>query len=232
MVSAVIPAFNEAATVGAVVASAIGHPDIQEVVVVDDGSTDATVQAAEQAGARVVRLDGNHGKALAMEAGVKAASQDIILFMDADVTGQTHESLSRIMQPVIDGRFEMYVGLRARKTLWLNRIMRISPIIGGERALTRRLWNAVPRKYKKRFQIEIALNYTAKHFEKGMGFEFVAGTVHRVKEHKYGFLKGLFGRLWMMADVLSISIRIYVIGALARKTRSFFNKLKLLARTE
>jgi polyprenyl-phospho-N-acetylgalactosaminyl synthase len=231
MVSAVIPAFNEAATVGEVVSIAIGHPDILEVIVVDDGSTDNTARAAERAGARVVRLDNNCGKAGALEAGVRAARHDIILFMDADVTGQTNESLSRIMQPVVDGRFEMYVGLRARKTLWLNRLLRLFPIIGGERALTRRLWEAVPRKLKNRFQIEIALNYTAKQFERGMGFELVTGTVHRVKERKYGVLPGLLHRLGMIVDILMVSIRLYVLGTIARIATRFFKKLRLLART-
>jgi polyprenyl-phospho-N-acetylgalactosaminyl synthase len=88
-----------------------------------------------------------------------------------------------------------------------------------------------PSRRKKRFQIEIVLNYTAKQFERGMGFEFVTGVVHRVKEEKRGLLKGLFGRIWMMADILKISIRIYVIGAIARKAKSFFKKLRLLAGT-
>lgn len=231
MVSAVIPAFNEEPTVGEVVSKALSHPDILEVIVVDDGSTDGTARAAESAGGRVVRLECNRGKAWALETGVCAAKHDIILFMDADVIGQTTESLSRVLQPVIDGRFEMYVGVRARQTVWLNRLLRLFPIIGGERALTRRLWNAVPRKYKSRFQIEIALNYTAKQFERGMGFELVTGTIHRVKERKYGILLGLLRRIQMMADILTISIRLYVLGTIARNVARFFKKLRVLVRT-
>lgn len=193
---------------------------------VDDGSTDGTASAAERASARIVPLDYNHGKAQALEAGVRAARHDIILFMDADVTGQTTESLSRIMRPVIDGRFEMYVGLRARKTIWLNRLLRLFPIIGGERAVTRRLWDAVPCKHRKRFQIEIALNNTAKQFERGMGFELVTGTVHRVKERKYGIALGLLRRIRMMADILAISIRLYILGTIARSAASLVKGAK------
>jgi glycosyltransferase involved in cell wall biosynthesis len=144
MVSVVIPAFDEADTVGSVVAAARGHPDIAEVIVVDDGSSDGTAQVAAAAGARVLRVEHNGGKAAALDAGVRAAKGDVILFLDADVTGYTRETLSRIMQPVIDGRFEMYVGIRARSTVWLNRLLRFFPVIGGERAVTRRLWDAVP----------------------------------------------------------------------------------------
>jgi polyprenyl-phospho-N-acetylgalactosaminyl synthase len=90
------------------------------------------------------------------------------------------------------------------------------PIIGGERALTRRVWEAVPRAHRNGFQIEIALNYTAKRFDRGMGFELVPGTVHLTKEAKYGLMLGLARRFRMMADVVSISFRLYVIGALCR----------------
>jgi polyprenyl-phospho-N-acetylgalactosaminyl synthase len=117
--------------------------------------------------------------------------------------------------------------VRARKTVWFNRLLRLFPIIGGQRALTRRLWDAVPHKHKSRFQIEIALNYTAKQFERGMGFELVTGTIHRIKERKYGILLGLFLRLCMMVDILTISIRLYVLGTVARRPARMFKKVRV-----
>lgn len=220
MVSVIIPAFDESATIGKCVAAALGHPQIDEVIVVDDGSRDGTGHLAAEAGARVVRLDENGGKAAALHAGVRAARNDVLLFLDADVIGHTDQTLTRIMQPVIDGRFEMYVGVRARSTVWLNRLLHFFPIIGGERALTRRVWEAVPPAHRNGFQIEIALNYTAKRFEKSMGFELVPGTIHLTKEAKYGLVLGLARRFGMVADVVSISFRLYVVGAISRALAS------------
>lgn len=230
MVSVIIPAFEEEATVGRSVAAALRHPDVAEVIVVDDGSTDGTAEAAAAAGARLVRLDRNVGKAAALDAGVRAAKHDVLLFLDADVTGYTDQTLSRIMQPVIDGRFEMYVGVRARRTIWLNRLLRLSPIIGGERALTRRLWEAVPQEHKNGFQIEIALNYTAKRFDKGMGFELIPGTFHKIKEKKYGILPGLARRVWMMMDIVTISFRLYILGAINRSATGMLQRMRSLVR--
>lgn len=231
MVSVVIPAFDEVGTVGASVAAALRHPQVDEVLVVDDGSSDGTGQAAACAGARVVRLEQNCGKAEALEARVRSARHDVILFLDADVTGHTDETLSRIMQPVIDGRYEMYVGIHRRSTLWLNQLLHFFPIIGGERALTRQLWESVPAVQKNGFQIEIAMNYSSKRFDRGMGFELIGGTVHHTKEQKYGFRVGFWRRQCMVADVISISVRLYVIGALTRVAAEVRERVRRLVST-
>ena len=216
MVSVVIPAFDEVETIGASVDAALHHPQVDEVLVIDDGSSDGTGAAAERAGARVIRLEPNRGKAAAMDAGVRAARRDVILFLDADVVGHTDSTLTRIMRPVLDGRHEMFVGIHTRRTLWLNRILHFFPIISGERAITRRLWDAVPPVHKNGFQIEIAMNHTAKQFQRSMGHALIRGTRHHTKEQKYGFWVGHWRRQRMMAEIVAISFRLYVVGTLVR----------------
>jgi len=83
-VSVVIAAFNAAATLGESLVSIRGqnYPDY-ETIVVDDGSADATAAIAEQAGARVVRVD-HRGLGGARNAGIDAATGEIIAFLDAD----------------------------------------------------------------------------------------------------------------------------------------------------
>lgn len=230
MVSVVIPAFNEADTIADVITSALEHPDVEEVLVVDDGSTDTTAQAAEAAGARVIRHARNAGKAAALDAGVRSAKASTLLFLDADVTGHTRQTLSQIIQPVIEGRFEMFVGVRARSTLMLNKALRLFPIIGGDRALTRQLWEAVPQNCRHGFQIEIALNYTSKQFEKGMGFGLVHGTTHRIKEKKYGVWIGTARRISMIGSILAISFRLYILGWIKRQGAGIKAKITALVR--
>ena len=85
-VAAVIPAFNEEATVAAVVEGARRY--VPEVVVVDDGSTDRTADRAAHAGARLIRLPQNRGKGGALRAGlanVLALGCSHVLLMDADL---------------------------------------------------------------------------------------------------------------------------------------------------
>jgi hypothetical protein len=82
--SVIVPAYNAAATLGDCLASlsTLNYPNY-ETILVDDGSTDSTAQIAEQGGVRTIRLE-HRGLAAARNAGVEAASGDIVAFIDAD----------------------------------------------------------------------------------------------------------------------------------------------------
>ena len=80
-----IPCFNEAAHIGAVVAGV--KKFLPNVIVVDDGSTDATAEKAELAGAEIIRLQKNSGKGAALRAGWRRAGEldcDRVLMLDGD----------------------------------------------------------------------------------------------------------------------------------------------------
>jgi glycosyltransferase involved in cell wall biosynthesis len=209
-VSAVIPAYCEGPTIAEVLAPLARHPLIGEIIVVSDGSTDDTVEQARACGARVIDLPVNHGKATAIERGVQAAAHDCILLLDADIHGLTPEKIDAIVTPVMRGDFAMFVALRERRTYWANRLLHFTPIIGGERALTRTLWNCVPSRYKRKFQIEIALNFFVKRHGGRMGFVLMPGLTHVIKERKRGLWLGLYQRLSMCLDIVIIAFRLYV----------------------
>lgn len=210
MVSAIIPAFNEENTVPLVVRAAKSSPLIGEVIVVDDGSGDSTAAAARAAGAKVVMLPKNVGKADAMQEGVAVAHGEYLLFIDADLEGLEAAHLESLLKPVMSGKFGMYIGIWSRKQWWLNRILRFLPLLSGTRAMTREVWNAVPSEYKERFQIEIALNYFCRYrAHRRLGFRLISQVRHIIKEKKYGFWGGSWRRVRMMADITLIFYRLY-----------------------
>lgn len=211
-ISAVVPAKDECATIAGVIEALRAHPQIDDVIVVDDGSTDGTSECARKAGARVISLPSNGGKAAAMERGVEAARHEIIFFSDADLTGLTPDKIDRIVAPVQAGEYDMFVGIRGRRTYWANRLLHFTPILGGERALRRALWEQVPAAHKKNFQIEIALNYFAKLNGHRMGFTVVHGIDQVIKERKRGVLPGLWARLLMIRDIVVVSAKLYILN--------------------
>lgn len=213
-VSAIIAAYNEQDTIVDVIRAAEGHPLIDEIIVVDDGSKDSTSERARTTSANVITLEQNEGKAGAMSAGVRAARNETILFLDADILGLTHEIITLTATPVLTGKCGMFVAIRARRTYWMNRLLYFIPVLGGERALTKEIWRNVPRIYRKGFQIEIALNYYTKKTGHKMAFGVMPGLSQVIKEKKRGFWLGLWQRIKMCAEVLWISFRLYVVRSI------------------
>lgn len=109
-VSIVIPAKNEANTIGSVVTGARKVPGVIEVLVVDDGSSDDTPNLASDAGACVVQHPYSKGNGAAIKSGALAATGDLIVFMDAD--GQHRpDDIVRLLEK-IEGGFDLVVGAR------------------------------------------------------------------------------------------------------------------------
>ncbi len=108
-VSVVVPARNEAATIGEVVAGIVAlSPPVDEVVVVDDGSTDDTARTARNAGARIVTAGDvlvehatGPGKGQAMWKGLAATAGDIVVFCDADLVDFDPVYVHRLVDALI-----------------------------------------------------------------------------------------------------------------------------------
>lgn len=112
-VTILLPAYNEEGVIGKTVARIRAlHPDF-EILVVDDGSTDATVQEAMAAGANVWPHPYNIGNGAAIKTGLRCARGEWVLMMDADGQHQP-EDIARLLEH--KDRFDMVVGARTRQS--------------------------------------------------------------------------------------------------------------------
>jgi len=112
---AVLPAFNEERTIAEVVLKTEKYVD--EVVVVDDGSSDITREIAKRLGATVLTHETNLGKGAALRTGfeyAKRANPEVVVVLDTD--GQHDPAdIPRVVRPILDGQADITVGVRQMK---------------------------------------------------------------------------------------------------------------------
>ncbi|MEA2276752.1 MAG: hypothetical protein QOC78_1712 [Solirubrobacteraceae bacterium] len=118
LVSIVVPAYNEAATIEDVLRRVSEVPFRREVIVVDDGSQDGTPEivarvAAELDGVRLVRRDANAGKGAAVRDGIAETTGDLVVIQDADLEYDPKD-LPKLLAPLLAGRADVVYGTRLR----------------------------------------------------------------------------------------------------------------------
>lgn len=220
-ISAIVPTYNEAQRIERVLQVLVTCPFLEDIIVVDDGSTDSTAKIVKKYQVRYIRFGENRGKGAAMEAGVREAKHEVIFFVDADVQGLTHDIIEQITDPVLHGDVDMFIGMRNRKMYYLHYVFLFVPLLGGERALTKKLWDSVPDYYKHRFRVEAGLNFYARYYGTDFQYKVFKGLSQVIKEKKYGFADGFVQRLRMFGNIVSAQIKLHFddIPESARNTR-------------
>ncbi len=199
----IIPAYNEAARISQVIKAALASNEADEVIVVDDGSTDGTADAAAEHLVKVVRRSRNVGKGGAMVAGMRGTDADVLVFIDADLTGLTGEHLDALIRPLReDPDLEMTAGRFVGGRVATNLSQKLMPSINSQRAIRRTLLERVPDFKKSRYGVETLINdYIKKTEAKTMAVK-LDGVSQVMKEEKNGLAKGAYQRARMYGDII------------------------------
>jgi len=159
-VAVIIPAYNEAPRIGAVVRAALAAEYPRHVLVVDDGSSDDTAKVAHEAGAHVL-CKSNGGKASAMHAGALAVHENALCFLDGDLDTITPAHVDSLILPYLRG-VKMVVGLvdKHQKMFW--------SVFAGPRVLARTAWlwavMVEPRLVSSGYGVEVILAAIANRY--------------------------------------------------------------------
>lgn len=204
-VSCIICAYNEALRLPNVLDVVAGHPDLLEVIVVDDGSSDGAAQVVERyPQVRLITLARNCGKSVAMAEGVNAAIGDYLLFMDADLEGVAPEDIHRLAAPVKAGQADVAMGLLGN-SLAIYRWIGLD-FITGERLIPAWLARRELSRLRglPRWGAEVFLNDRV--IEAGLSVAVVGlpKVRHASKAEKLGLRQGLSGEMQMTRQVLGL----------------------------
>lgn len=169
-ISVIMPVFNEVKTLAEVVKKVEAVNIDKEIIVVDDGSTDGSLnilnRLAIEGRVKLIKHDRNSGKGAAIKTGFKTATGDIVIIQDADLETDPQD-FYELIKPIINGETKAVFGYRTAKKpasvyWWGGKTVslithllygsNIKDVNNGYKVMTRDLWNSLDLK-SNRFQI-------------------------------------------------------------------------------
>ncbi len=201
-VAIIVPAYNEEEHIAAVLAAVTALPEVEQVIVVSDGSVDRTAEIARYCGARVIELPVNQGKGAAMRIGSEmAVGADIVVFLDADLVGLTPSHVRALLDPALRGETEATVGVFEGGRVSTDLAQLLAPMLSGQRALRRHLLADLELE-DTGFGVEVALHRALKRLGVDVREVVLQDLSQVMKEEKLGLAKGLAARMKMYWEIL------------------------------
>jgi glycosyltransferase involved in cell wall biosynthesis len=181
------------------------HPSVDEVIVIDDGSTDGTDEVIQRyPGVTLIRHEKNKGKTQAILTGIGAATGELLFFMDADLIGVTREAITRLVEPVANGSADMTITLR-KNSLLVYRLLGCD-FVSGERVFPRKLLQNLESDVAKLppFGFEVYINRLA--LDQGLAVKIIPWdtVITPAKTKKRGLVPGLIADVGMIKDIFQV----------------------------
>jgi len=237
-VSCIIPAYNESRTITGIVKTSLQTPEIKEVIVVNDGSSDNTLAKLKpfQKKIKIINLLKNHGKGYAVAQGIKEAQHPLLLFLDADLRNLKPHHLFSLIQPVADNRADMTIGYFVSTSTPLYLSSQIWWRFSGQRCLKKRDVVSLIKDFQKaHYGLEIILNERFKKKRIVTVPLIVYGKFHIIKPDKQSdWLIGYAREVWsIFQQTISIKsqvarrrIKSEFLHSLASYLKISYSKLK------
>jgi glycosyltransferase involved in cell wall biosynthesis len=230
LIAAILPVFNEELNVCDVLDVLHASSILDDIILIDDGSSDNTFEILNRAAAidrriKVIRHDQNRGKGQAVFSGWAATSAPILLLLDADLKNLTPEHIQALLAPVIEHCADMTIGLFQGGHFSTDLSHRLSPFLTGQRGLRSEMLKYISREAAAGYGFEIALTVTASQHNYRTQVVALKGVWHPSSEFRAerGFWGGLIWKLHMYGQIL----RAWVISTREHypKEKAFFSDI-------
>lgn len=210
-VIALIPAYNEEERIGLTIKSLFSITEINEVIVIDDGSNDDTGFIATSLGAKVISNNKNSGKGAALNKAIDHITGDIVVLVDADL-GESAKEIKKLLEPILKGYADMTIAAFpkrkkksgfgivkgfARWTVKKYGGNYLEEPLSGQRALTRAAFHKITP-FSDGYGVEVIANIKA--LKNGLRvIEIPTNMHHRVTGRD---LKGFLHRGKQLRDII------------------------------
>jgi hypothetical protein len=182
--TALIPAYNEEATIADVIRACQHCPYIKEIIVIDDGSVDQTSAIATSNGAYVIQLKKNSGKAMALFTGAQKATNDIVLLLDADLVGFHPIHAFHMITPVLLSSHISTLGIFSNGRMLTDLAHHITPQLSGQRCMPKSVLLSLKNKSDVGYGIEISIHRKLKELQYDIVKIKLDHVTHVTKEEK------------------------------------------------
>ena len=196
LVSCIIPAYNEAKTVGGVIKFCLGVDEIGEIIAVNDGSLDNTLSELKkfEGKIKIIDLPKNSGKGFAVAAGIRKANLPYLLFLDGDLFNLKRHFIYSIVNPVLENEADMTIGMFNGSGQKFDPWWKLS----GQRCLKKKdITRDLKKLEKTKYGLEVFLNH--KYSKKRLVVVPILTTekVHDIKTAKQGdWVAGYVKEIW------------------------------------
>ncbi|MDP2994254.1 MAG: glycosyltransferase family 2 protein [Anaerolineales bacterium] len=228
LIAAIIPTYNEERNIAGVIEVLRASEILDEIIIVDDGSVDKTVEIARKFAAtdrrmQVIQHEQNKGKGQAIFTGWAATTAPYLLLLDADLHKLTPDHILALMAPVLDNHADMTLGL-----FWGGHIITdfsswAMPFLTGQRGLRSEILKHISREAAAGYGFEIALTVAASQQSYHKHIVPLKGVWHPPSEFHRGGLNGIIWRFRMYGQI----IRGWVIATRQRhpKVKTLFSTI-------
>lgn len=206
IISAVIPAYNEEGRIGNVLSILVDCPYIQEVIVVNDGSTDGTSVEAKRFSVKVIDLPYNQGKGSAMKIGCLASTGDWILFLDADLKGLAQHHIKTLIEQTNVHQLDMSIGVFVDAAFKTNLSQKVFSFLSGQRLIRKEILEHIPYIEITRFGVETAITNYTRRMKLRTAKVPLRYLSHFSKETKMGVMKGTLSRWSMYKEIMQTMV--------------------------